>query len=44
MTGQTVQVNETFGGSCDQAYVTAGQHPGAVVTVVTNGMDTATDT
>ena len=40
--GQTVMVNGGYGGSCVQANAMAELHPGAVVTVVTNGMDTAT--
>ncbi len=41
-TGQTVQISEVYGGSCVQANAMAQLHPGAVVTIVTNGMDTAT--
>ena len=40
--GQIVMVNGGYGGSCVQANAMAELHPGAVVTVVTNGMDTAT--
>lgn len=40
--GQTVIVDGGYGGSCDQANAMAQLHPGAIVTVVTNGMDTAT--